>query len=1819
MKFFPLLLISILAAWIGLTTAQAQSSTWNTTTGSWNTAGNWTLSGVPASATGTQLIFNASGTTSYTTTNNIGAFTLNKITVNNSGTGTVTIAASATANTLTFAGTTPTLDITGSVLGTVVLAGSATITKTGSGTYNQQSNSTFTGILNVDGGTFISSALASGTFNFNPTSIVVNSGGTYQFGENGVGDPNLPNTTYITVNTGGNVVWEEGETFGGFHLAGGTIDLEQGGATSSGTSPQSWTSGTLTGTGGGAQAVGGAAAINKTTSGTVSITGNASITTTTGGLNIQEGTIAMAGAGNLGTANVTLGAAATTGTFEYQGATASRTGTFGINAGGGVIGVTNAAAVLTLSGNLSGAGALSKAGAGTLHLTGALGGTGTTTASVGTLRVNPVTASGAIAISGGATLATNSGAGSASFTAPSLNFAAGTSTLQFELNTAAVTTAPLVVVSGSNALTFTGTPTLRVTNQQAFANGTYTLLDYSGTGISSGFAVALPGRTAGTLVYDTVGTKIDLSITGTDSVKWTGAINGNWDVGTSAGVGGTNNWQLVTGGTPTNFIDTDVVLFDDTATGYAVNLTTTVLPSTITVNAATNYTFSGAGKLSGTTTLSKSNTGSLILATDNDYSGATTITAGTLQLGNGGTTGSITSGVSLNGGTLAFNRSNDVTFGNTVTIAGTAGITQNGAGLVTFSTGIAAGANTVSFDGTGNLNMGATVSGTGILNKNGNGTLTLLANNNTFTGTLNVNAGTVQLTDLGAGGDLSAVSIVVNNGGTFIFGPNGNPDFPNSTYATVNTGGLFQFKLGETMGGLHLAGGTIDVELGGPGNDGTTPQSWTSGTLTGSGVSAQTYSGSAAINKTTSATVNVTGNASITGTGGLNIQEGKIAMAGAGNLGTANVTLGAAATAGTFEYQGITASRAGTFGINAGGGVIGVTNAAAVLTLSGNLSGAGNLSKAGAGALHLTGTLGGTGTTTATEGTLRVNPVTASGGFAIASGGTLAINSGVGTASFTTPTLNFAASNSTLHFELNTTAVTTAPLAVVSGSNGLTFTGTPILKVTNTQSFANGTYTLLDYTGTGISSGFTLSALAGRSVGTLIYDTVGTKIDLSISGDSVKWTGAINSTWDVGTSAGVGGTNNWQLVTGGTATNFIDSDSILFDDTATTFTVNLDTTALPSSMAVNANTNYAISGTGSIGGTGGLTKSGTGTLTLSTANAFSGATTINAGTISIDAENRLGVTADITLNGGTLATTVTFAIDDAGRNINLGAANGTINVASSTALTLSNGLLGAGTLTKEGTGTLILAGDQASHTGNFVINAGTLQAGPTDLNMLGSTSSVTLGGTGTLDLNGFTEGFGSLIGSSATSSVTNNSTGTTARLGTAPTANVTYDGMIVDGAGQITFEKSGNFNIKLTNANSTFSGTQTLGDRALPVTIELEAGGIEFTSNGALGVAGGDLYLDGGNAAVDKLIFGADNITLDSGRQLNINTHLGIDTGSFTGTIAGAILGDDNNGSTIGGNDSFRKQGTGTLILSGTMDQVDEVFVDAGTLRAESSLALAQVTVASGSTLQFGNGNSTGDINGATATVVNNGTVAFNRTGSLSFDNVISGTGSLQHNGSGTTTVTVAQTYSGGTTVTAGTLVAANATGSATGTGSVTVDSGATLAGTGTVAPAVNNFITINGTLQVGSPLSTVGTDLDLSTSGTGSTILGSTSFLQLDIFTGAGLGNNTGTSTAADVLRFTGDLNITSGSTLTLLNPNVMTTWAAGDSFKLFDWTSLGVRSGTWALDYSALNLGSTLDLDITNLYNAGTVSIIAAIPEPSRALLLFFGIAGLLLRRRR
>jgi outer membrane autotransporter protein len=138
-------------------------------------------------------------------------------------------------------------------------------------------------------------------------------------------------------------------------------------------------------------------------------------------------------------------------------------------------------------------------------------------------------------------------------------------------------------------------------------------------------------------------------------------------------------------------------------------------------------------------------------------------------------------------------------------------------------------------------------------------------------------------------------------------------------------------------------------------------------------------------------------------------------------------------------------------------------------------------------------------------------------------------------------------------------------------------------------------------------------------------------------------------------------------------------------------------------------------------------------------------------------------------------------------------------------------------------------------------------------------------------------------------------------------------------------------------------------------------------------------------------------------------------------------------------------------------------------------------------TLQIGNGGTSGSVIGD---IADNGTLAFDRSDAFTFDNLVSGTGTVSQVGTGTTILTAANGYTGGTNVMVGTLAIGDEghTGATIGSGLTTVAAGASLGGYGTVAGSVNNSGTVaaanalasfasgnTGTFRIGGDLNNAG------------------------------------------------------------------------------------------------------------------------------------------------
>ena len=250
--------------------------------------------------------------------------------------------------------------------------------------------------------------------------------------------------------------------------------------------------------------------------------------------------------------------------------------------------------------------------------------------------------------------------------------------------------------------------------------------------------------------------------------------------------------------------------------------------------------------ISGTGTLTKAGAGTTTLTGANSYSGTTTIMAGTLQIGNGGTTGTLGTGDVMNSGVLTFNRSNSLEVANAISGAGalrksgsgtttltgtnsytgtttiTAGTLQigNGGTTGTLGTGAVINNGVLSFDRSDALTVAGAISGTGNVTQIGAGTTTLTGTNS-YTGGTTISAGMLQIGDGGTAGSITGN--VINDG---VLGIN-RADAIFFDGVISGSGELRQLGSGTTTltadntytGGTVIAAGTLQV-----GNGGTTGQ-----------------------------------------------------------------------------------------------------------------------------------------------------------------------------------------------------------------------------------------------------------------------------------------------------------------------------------------------------------------------------------------------------------------------------------------------------------------------------------------------------------------------------------------------------------------------------------------------------------------------------------------------------------------------------------------------------------------------------------------------------------------------------------------------------------------------------------------------------------------------------------------------------------------------------------------------------------------------------------------------------------------------------------
>jgi len=445
-----------------------------------------------------------------------------------------------------------------------------------------------------------------------------------------------------------------------------------------------------------------------------------------------------------------------------------------------------------------------------------------------------------------------------------------------------------------------------------------------------------------------------------------------------------------------------------------------------------------------------------------------------------------------------------------------------------------------------------------------------------------------------------------------------------------------------------------------------------------------------------------------------------------------------------------------------------------------------------------------------------------------------------GVPSSTTAAVFGTSSNYNISFSANATAL------------GLTFNS----GVASGYTFANNGYTLTIY-GSGITNNNNLTATFNGPVATGATQTWSAASGgLAFSNVTLANTLTLSGTANIsvtGTLTNSGGSRTITNNNSGTVT----FNNINLSNNATSRTLTLGGTGNTTVTGVISNASSAASN---------LTKSGTGTLTLSGANTYTGTTTVSAGNLRFGANNVLSDSTAVTVSSGATLNLANYS-DTIGSLAGAGAValgSGNLTAGSNnTSTTFSGVISGTGSLTKSGTGTLTLSGAN-TYTGATNVNTGSLRLGAS--NILANTTAVTVASGATLNLNNYSDTVGSLAGAGI---VTLGSG--TLTVG-ADNTNTTFSG-VISGTGGIT--KTGTGTLILSGAN-TYTGSTTVNAGTLAF-----GAGMNLSS-GTLVLNGGTLNLGGFNSTFGSLSVTANSI-LDFGTGgssvLNILNSLTVSSG----------------------------------------------------------------------------------------------------------------------------------------------------------------------------------------------------------------------------------------------------------------------------------------------------------------------------------------------------
>ncbi|HAF4225351.1 TPA: autotransporter outer membrane beta-barrel domain-containing protein [Salmonella enterica] len=1155
--------------------------------------------------------------------------------------------------------------------------------------------------------------------------------------------------------------------------------------------------------------------------------------------------------------------------------------------------------------------------------------------------------------------------------------------------------------------------------------------------------------------------------------------------------------------------------------------------------------------------LTKTGAGTLILNAENTYTGGTTISEGTLVA-------------------------------NNVEALGTGNVTDNA--TLELNTG-------GDFDNA--------ISGSGQVVKSGDKTLTL-SGANSYTGGTTISGGTLVATNveaLGSGDVTDNATLELNTGGTFDNVISGSGQVVKSGDEMLTLSGANSYTGGTTISGGTLVASNVEALGSGDVTDNATLELNTGGNFDNA------ISGSGQVVKSGDDALTLSGNNSYTG--GTLISDGTLVASNVEALGSGDVTNDAVLelnTGGDFDNaisgsgqvvksgdKTLTLSGANSYtgGTTISGGTLVASNVEALgsgditdnatleLNTGGDfdnaISGSGQVVKSGDETLTLSGTNTYTGGTTISGGTLIATHVNALGTGAIDNRASLLLdasgqfavtdlttesggNTEIGAGSTLQATTLTQKSDSTLTINLNSNTadpvIHAASQVSLAGTLDITGVG-DVLDSDPASTDDLDTFTLIASDKT-IAGDFEKLTVAGMDADLADFITVDGRID--DTGKQYELTTAL--TW------------------------YADRDDAVTDAHGTFNLTNAD-----GSFAVNTvleNVDATLDPDSATGWDGtSLIKQGAGTLILNAENTYTVGTTISGGTLVATNVDALG-SGDVT--------------DDATLELNTGG-------------TFDNAISGSGQVVKSGDKMLTLSGTN-SYSGGTLISGGTLVA--TNVDALGSgdvtdDATLELNTGGTFD--NAISGSGQVVKSgddTLTLSGSNTYTGGTIISGgtlvasnveALGTGDVTNDAVLelntggdfdnaISGSGQVV--KSGDETLTLSGSNTYTGGTLISGGTLVASNVEALGSG-DVTNDAVLELnTGGDFTnaISGSGQVVKSgdetlTLSGANSYTggtLISGGTLIASNVEALGTGDVTDNAVLELNTGGDFDNAISGSGQVEKSGDETLTLSGANSYTGGTLISSGTLVANDVNALG-----------------TGD-------VTDNAVLELNTGGT--FDNAISGSGQVVKSGDETLTLSGSNTYTGGTTINDGTLIATSV--DALGSGDVTdnavleLNTGGTfdnaISGSGQVVKSGDKTLTLSGSnTYTGGTTISGGTLIASNVEALGSGNIDNYASLQLNAsgqFVTANLTTHDNATTAigaGSTLRantLTQEANSTLAVHLTDSNSGAIVTADHANLGGTLDITGIGNVAKSWTRDayaYTLIDTDSAINSDFAQFTVAG------------------------------